>query len=698
MIELENIKDHSFIVDSTLNDSGGYDFVLKNGTWLGDVLEFLPNGIINKGITGIGATTLELNCDRNSIIIQPLKITVEEKSLGNYKHEIFSYNKKKSSGLSKALTGYLNDSSIKFKKIILVIDRLEDLIYILGDRIVDFFLLFDEIDYMQGSSTYRNKMEIGIDLGKALDNFALVSATHIGFSDPELKKLKTYNFNYEVPEFNKIQTYYLSTTKLEKEKKDKAALNQMYSCICHMLTNSQSKLMVAVNNVKLIKELSETLIKANIVSSSDITLLISDSNLENSKLIQKYSGIPITNKQLPTRLNFITSAYFNGYDLEEEDLCLIIYSSPNYKTNLITVNEIKQIYGRNRIKNGTTSFFLFTHDIKESDLKDAELLDSSEIDWIERGKSCVDMQNCIDNHIDKLIAINKKNDYFSNFFKKQTEAIEFNLSRSKNIFDKDNFIEVFFNPLKTKKENAIAYLQIDYLRYYYNYLKDMYVMSKLELKETDFEVNGEVAHRIYFVSVGERFREAILASGFEEVNIKTEWQKIDFKPEKTTHEIEITEALEQVLKVIKESPTEKQNFSALQQKVFKIIEVSIKYFTPKSIKETILKCSSKSTLDILYEFVKEGDFKKTSKYLIIKGKLKENKSYTIEELIDVASEAANNPMKNKKMTSDGALQLIRLVYSTETVHKKGSKKGEKLYKLKKIKLFDTLSKKRKTKM
>ncbi|MBP6425383.1 MAG: hypothetical protein KA278_06645, partial [Flavobacterium sp.] len=161
--------ENSKIVPQKQNESGGIDYVIKNGSWLGDVLEFLPNGIINKGVTGIGATTMELNCDRNSIIIQPLKITVEQKSLGKYKHEIFSYNKKKSSGLSKALTGYLNDSSVKFKKIILVIDRLEDLIYILGDRIVDFFLLFDEIDYMQGSSTYRNKMEIGIDLGKALD-------------------------------------------------------------------------------------------------------------------------------------------------------------------------------------------------------------------------------------------------------------------------------------------------------------------------------------------------------------------------------------------------------------------------------------------------------------------------------------------------------------------------------------------------
>lgn len=682
---------------ATANESGGIDYILKNGTWLKDAIDFLPNGIINKGVTGIGATTLELNCDRNSIIIQPLKITVEQKSLGKYNYEIFSYNKKKSPSLIRELMSYLHDTSIRFKKIILVIDRLEDLIYDLGERAKDYFFLFDEIDYMQGSSSYRDKMESGLDLGKALNNFALVSATHIGFSDPELQNLKTYNFCYELPQFNKIQTYYLSTANLEKGKKNKAALNKMYGCICHMLTNSESKLMVAVNNVKLIKELSETLIKANMITSIDISLLISDSNLDNKRLIQKYSGIPITNKQLPTRLNFITSAYFNGYDLEEDDLCLIIYSSPNYKTNLITVNEIKQIYGRNRIKGGTTSFFVFTHDIKESDLKDAELLDSSEIDWIERGKSCVDMQNCIDNHIDKLIDINKKNDYFSNFFKKQTQAIEFNLSRSKNIFDKDNFIDVFFDPFKTKKENAIAYLQIDYLRYYYNYLKDMYVMSELEVKEfeeTDFEVNGVTAYGIYFVSVGERFREAILASGFEEVNIKTEWQKIDFKPEKTTHEIEITEALEQVLKVLKESPSEKQNFSALQQKIFKILVVSKKYYSAKSIKETILKCNSKSTLDILYEFVKEGDFKKTSKYLIIKGKLKVNKSYTIEELIDVASEAANNPIKSKKMTSAGALQLVRLVYGTETVHKKGSKDGEKLYKLKKIQPFDTLKKQR----
>lgn len=171
----------------TPNETGGLDYVLVNGTKLGEInedLPFLPNGIINKGVTGIGATTMELNCNRNSIIIQPLKVTVELKSLGTYKHKVFAYGSKASKSLNRDLADYLEDKDIECKKIILVIDRLVDLVEALGERVKNFFLLFDEIDYMQGSSTYRKKMEVGLDLGKVINNYALVSATHIGFTDP----------------------------------------------------------------------------------------------------------------------------------------------------------------------------------------------------------------------------------------------------------------------------------------------------------------------------------------------------------------------------------------------------------------------------------------------------------------------------------------------------------------------------------
>lgn len=687
-------KKNTKIVSQTENESGGIDFILKNGTWLGEVIDFLPNGIINKGVTGIGATTMELNCDRNSIVIQPLKITVEQKSWGTYNHKVFAYNTKKSSGLNKALISYLDDTSVKFKKIILVIDRLEDLIFILGERVLKYFFLFDEIDYMQGSSTYRKKMETGLDLGKVLDNFALVSATHIGFSDPELKKLKTYNFSYHKQILRSIQTHYITSVKLDKRQKEKATLNKLFSCICYMLTESKSKILVAVNNVKLINDLAEALIKANKIIDKDVTLLISDNNLKNKLLIKEYSGLQISNYQLPTRLNFITSAYFNGYDLKEEDLCLIIYSSPNYPTNLISANEIKQIYGRNRIENGTTNFFVFTHDIKENELKDAELLSSKESDWIERGNSSVEMQNCIDKHLHKLTATSKNNDYFTKFFKEQSESIEFNLSRSKYIFTKENFIEVFFNPLIKQIKNSVSYLQIDHLRYYYNYLSEMYVMTEFEMEIT---AKGKVNQVLFFNTVNYRFTELLLKFGFNEVKNKIEWPKLIFTPEKSTHELEIKEALNEVETAIKTKTIEKNKFNNLQQIVFNIIETSKQLYTIKSTKETIMLCDSKNKLDLLFEFIKEGDFKKTNKYLLIKGKLKENHPYTIEELIDVATNAADRTQQKGKMTKIGALLLVRLVFKTELIHKHGSKTGEKLYVLEKHNPFNTLIKNKKKK-
>ena len=45
---------------------------IKKGEWLSDVIKEIPtNTILNKTMTGCGATTLEINAARNSIIIEP---------------------------------------------------------------------------------------------------------------------------------------------------------------------------------------------------------------------------------------------------------------------------------------------------------------------------------------------------------------------------------------------------------------------------------------------------------------------------------------------------------------------------------------------------------------------------------------------------------------------------------------------------
>ena len=48
------------------------DINIDKGSWLSEVMEEIPtNTILNKVMTGCGATTLEINAARHSIIIEP---------------------------------------------------------------------------------------------------------------------------------------------------------------------------------------------------------------------------------------------------------------------------------------------------------------------------------------------------------------------------------------------------------------------------------------------------------------------------------------------------------------------------------------------------------------------------------------------------------------------------------------------------
>jgi hypothetical protein len=145
------VKNEKNIIDKKINKTGGIDYVLKNGAWLGDTLYFLPAGIIDKRETGIGATTLEIECYRHSIIIEPLRITVAEKAINNPKVFAYLVEDKK---INVKLHEYLRNEKIEHKKLLLVADNLERLVIQLDKSFKDYFLLFDEIDYIQNSSSY----------------------------------------------------------------------------------------------------------------------------------------------------------------------------------------------------------------------------------------------------------------------------------------------------------------------------------------------------------------------------------------------------------------------------------------------------------------------------------------------------------------------------------------------------------------
>ena len=168
----------------------------KNCNYLADSIWHLPSHrIINKGITGCGGTTLELNDSRNSLVLSPTKNLVISKASKDI----------------LGVTGDTNNSTIKnylmtktgYKKIIATYDALPRLMKIIPNY-QEYFLLIDEYHLLFNDYSFRNDAIMNI-----LNNFtkfkdwAFLTATPL---KPEciLEELKdipqiTYEWQNAVP-------------------------------------------------------------------------------------------------------------------------------------------------------------------------------------------------------------------------------------------------------------------------------------------------------------------------------------------------------------------------------------------------------------------------------------------------------------------------------------------------------------------
>ncbi|MBK8641660.1 MAG: hypothetical protein IPN15_05370 [Saprospiraceae bacterium] len=241
----------------------GNNLIIDNSIKLGDVIDRLPSGLIDKKATGIGATTCELKSPRNSIIVVPTRALAYTKSqthpdsfyLGSPYGEI--KNKIKDSDINN----YIN-SPIKYKKFLVVADSLPRLLNHIGDSVYnDYFIMIDEIDSFQSEIGYRPKMELSLDYFFKFKERCLVSATLIEFSNPKIQHLPRIVIDYT--------------------KRDKKQLN---------IINSPS------NPIKIVAELildykSEKIIWDDIDKDSNKKLLIAYNSVES--IMEVISLLPI---------------------------------------------------------------------------------------------------------------------------------------------------------------------------------------------------------------------------------------------------------------------------------------------------------------------------------------------------------------------------------------------------------------------
>lgn len=329
-------------------DIGDWTIVFKQGYKLGQLLDRVPYGIIDKSITGIGATTLEINTElRNSIIVVPTKALAYNKckSTNNVRSEYYCMYVGSSIGdITKDITidkikKYIDYRGTSVRKFIVVADSLPmllDFLKILGEDIYrDYFLMVDEIDTMQADSAYRPRLEAVMDYYFRFKfyNRAAITATMSAFSNPKLENEARVRIEWEVNPKRNIST--LFTTYV-----DDLAWNE----INILLETDENKILVAYNSLdgiaNIIKHLS--------IPSSDCGILCSERSIEKAQLYIEDAHKSIdSNGHLIKRVTFMTCAYFAGIDIM--DKChLITVTSKLQPFTYLTLNRMTQIAGRCR--------------------------------------------------------------------------------------------------------------------------------------------------------------------------------------------------------------------------------------------------------------------------------------------------------------------------------------------------------------
>lgn len=352
---LDNSFDKGISLCTPLENRDGYmvgqwEMICPADLKLGQIMDRMPFGIIDKTITGLGATTLELVSQiRSSIIVVPTKALAYNKHiLINQTYDgLTMYVGSRYGDIHKDTTKtevrkYLSNRGDAIRKFLTVADSLPKLLGFLeelGEPIYeDYFLMIDEIDTMQMDSSYRPRLEAVTDYYFKFDfmNRAMVSATIQPFSNANLEKEGRVLLRWEKqPQRNigLVNTNYV----------DDAAFNVIYN----LIDETDDKILVAYNSLDGIFNI----VKLLGLQSNDYGILCSNRSSDKVENFEENATDAITSDgKLKKRITFITCAFFAGIDIMES--ChLISISSYNQPFTYLSIAKLAQIAGRCRYGN-----------------------------------------------------------------------------------------------------------------------------------------------------------------------------------------------------------------------------------------------------------------------------------------------------------------------------------------------------------
>lgn len=311
---------------------------LHKGQYLSDVMNEIPsNCILSKRIPGCGATTLELETKRNSIIVVP-NVPVIKSKCGKYNNLLGVYE----DVTVDKICNYLTNNTLykimttpeSFGKVKTACERCGINIY------NHFFLLMDECHQLIKDVDYRTDIVLPMNDFFRFKGKALVSATPIGFSDPRFKGFETvevsadYDYRQEI-----TATHTYNTNKAINEYLDK---------------HKEGTVCFFVNSVAMIYSIMK---QFGILEDSTVYC----APKSRLKLKNEYSFDNAYNDwsaNTMKKYNFFTGRFFTAFDLDlpyQPDLVMVTDPYISEYTILDIDTDCIQICGRfrNGIKSAT---------------------------------------------------------------------------------------------------------------------------------------------------------------------------------------------------------------------------------------------------------------------------------------------------------------------------------------------------------
>ena len=272
---------------------------IHRGQHLADVMDAIPsNVILNKRITGCGATTLEINSARNSIIIEP-NVPVIEGKAAKYRNICPVYEKVS----ADAVKQYLRRSTDGYKKIVTtpegyatkVKPALEE---IASNYHSEYFMLFDECEKIIQDVDYRGDIHLPVDDFFKFEGKAMVSATPIWPRDPR--------FTEQGFEWMKVEPTYDYKPRIGL-----CVTNNTMEALGKLIEAMQRNICIFINSTDTIYRVIEGL-----HLQKRCKVFCSDKSVK--KLRERGFTQAYQNLQELADINFFTSRFYSAVDIELE--------------------------------------------------------------------------------------------------------------------------------------------------------------------------------------------------------------------------------------------------------------------------------------------------------------------------------------------------------------------------------------------